>query len=591
MLVVCLGEDAIRGSQEIAAHLFRLWPQYKQELQFLGVRRTAEELAYFRLGNADDSSFPLSPEQVNGLLTGIFSEKSHFSDKNRFCIYYILDTTGFASDQDFETWANAVLQIKRDLGVDALDTLDMLVLQLNEDFARRSAARRIRNRVAAFYTAPHGQFCRSIFLLSNKRNDNTLLEEWGVCCRIIADVIALSNNTYSNIPSPFFAQRVFTVSYAYKEKPSQDIGQVIVEDLIDKLSELIEELRHNGAAVKNLLNDKALPSRLGLTEEKTLTFLDEYVDSILAPHLPGPEQLEHFPRRDNSDYGPMCDLSAAMFNEVTMNAWNCYLSQLASQMCAEEWEETYAALLAKNFFVDELLFLGMHLDAVRDILSQANPPYQEERVLDAAPAKLKAILSSAPAIIDTLLETIQEQSDQARAFVEARTQLFRSRDNLFPVTDDTIRRFYTRRTRDYFDQNKDQLEMDLRRIREIGELVRFLKVTINRIIDSTPVFHAPFEEEFEARLRETNQPYDAKQYIRQQLTADDVYTYLQMNFGLGEQLLSAILLKVGTPLYENLRDNLEQSVYYYNTGDGNMAEAVVVYEVNIENLISNEGES
>ncbi len=590
MLVVCLGEDAMDGSREIAANLLRLWPQYRSELLFLGVRWTEDGLAYFRLESTDISPLPLAPDQVSNLLTGIFSTKSHFRDKNRFCMYYILNTTGFASDEEFDTWTKAICQVKHDLGVDTLDTLDMLILQLNEDFSRRRSARRIRNRVAAFYTSPEKSFCRSIFLLSNKRNDNTLLEEWGICYRIIANVIALSNNTDGSVSSQLFERRVFTASYAYKGKPSQDIGQVIVEDLFDRMSNMIEFLRHSDAAATNLLSDKMLPSRLGLTKEETLTFLDEYVDNILVPRMPKPEQLEYFPRRDNRDHGLMCELSANEFNEITMNAWDCYLSQLASKASGGGWRETYAALLSKNFFVDELIFLGTHLDAVRAILSKAGSLYQKMKVLDAASAKLKAVLSSDPTVIDILVETVRSQSEQARAFVEARTQLFRSRENLFPVTDDTIRPFYTAQTRDYFDHNQEQLEAELRRIREIRELIRFLEGIIDKIIDSNSIFNAPFEQEFEARLCASDQPYDAKQYIRQQLTVDDVYTYLPMNFGLGEQLISAILLKTGTPLYENLRSNLDSTVYYYNTGYGNMAESIVIYKVNMENLVSNEGE-
>ena len=34
----------------------------------------------------------------------------------------------------------------------------------------------------------------SVFLLSNRRDDNTILEEWGICYRIIAVIMALSNN-------------------------------------------------------------------------------------------------------------------------------------------------------------------------------------------------------------------------------------------------------------------------------------------------------------------------------------------------------------------------------------------------------------
>lgn len=590
MLVLCLGEDAIDGSRELVANLFRLWPQYKQELLFLGVQRAEDGLAYSRLENADTPPARLSPGQVRGLLTGIFSTRSHFRDKNKFCIYYVLNTTSFADGREFAAWADAIRQVKADFGVDELEILDMLILQLNEDFTRRRIARRVRNHVAAFYTAPEKRFCQSVFLLSNKRNDNTLLEEWGICNRIVANVIALSNNPDSAVSSLFFKHRVFTASYAHKEKPTQDIGQVVVENLIDKMADMIEHLRHSDAAAANLLSDKNLPSRLGRTKEETLAFLDEYVDNTLVPQMPPPDQLEYFPRRDTGDYGPMCELPAAEFNEVTMNAWDCYLSQLASKADTGGLGETYAAILTKNFFVDELIFLGTHLEPVRAILSKTATSYPEMDIRAAAAAKLKTLLSSDPAVIDTLMETVRSQGKQARAFVEARTQLCCSREKLFPVTDDTVRQFYTAQARNYFDQNEEQLETELRRIREISGLVRFLEGIIDGIIDSNSIFSAPFEEEFEMRLCAAGQLCDAKCHIRQQLTINEVYTYLPMNFVLGEQLLSAILLKADTSLYENLTSNLDSRVYYYNTGYGDMAESIVIYEVSVENLVSDEGE-
>ena len=166
--------------------------------------------------------------------------------------------------------------------------------------------------------------------------------------------------------------------------------------------------------------------------------------------------------------------------------------------------------------------------------------------------------------------------------------LFRSA--LFPVDDSTIKSFYRVKMRDYFDLHESELEKELKSISDIEGLQRFLENTIDEIISGDPVFSQPFEDEFESRLRADNRPEDAKQYIQQSLTVNDVYKYLQVNFNLGQPVLSAVLLKEGTPLFENLHANLSPNTYYYNTGYSNMAEAIVIYNIRTDDLINGGGE-
>ena len=61
---------------------------------------------------------------------------------------------------------------------------------------------------------------------------------------------------------------------------------------------------------------------------------------------------------------------------------------------------------------------------------------------------------------------------------------------------------------------------------------------------------------------------------------------MQTNFALGEPLVSSILLKAGTPLHNNLYNNLPPTTYYYDTGSSTTAEALVIYEVTAENLVN-----
>lgn len=589
MLVVCLGEDAIRGCGDIASNLFQIWPQYQPELQFLGVKVDEKGTAYYHIEGRDGDfdQTQISLDEAGVILSKIFGARSHFHDKNKLCMYFVLDTTSFTIREEFLAWIKMIQVVKNDLGVNDLDILDMLVLQINENFSRRNIALQLRNELSTSYNRE--KFCQSVFLLSNRRDDNTILEEWGICYRIIAVIMALSNNEDVSISEKLFGRRIFTVSYAHKEKPCWDIGQVIVENLMDKLESLVQKLG-SGGGTAGLMEDSTLPARLGLSQEGTMTILDSYVDRVLLSQLPTREQLEHFPRQDSEDYGLLSELTGEEFNELTMNAWDSFLEQIVKKARSSDWSGDYAKLLAKNFFADELAFLQDHLEAVQSRLLQAKAPPQDQNVMSSAPAKLKYMLSRNPETIQSFVDVIRTQGEKARIYAQERNRLLHSRSALFPVDDSTIKSFYRVKMRDYFDLHESELEKELKSISDIEGLQRFLENTIDEIISGDPVFSQPFEDEFESRLRADNRPEDAKQYIQQSLTVNDVYKYLQVNFNLGQPVLSAVLLKEGTPLFENLHANLSPNTYYYNTGYSNMAEAIVIYNIRTDDLINGGGE-
>jgi len=95
-----------------------------------------------------------------------------------------------------------------------------------------------------------------------------------------------------------------------------------------------------------------------------------------------------------------------------------------------------------------------------------------------------------------------------------------------------------------------------------------------------------FENELNSRINRDGLGEDVGQYIREKLTGNNVDTYLKVNFAFGSPVLFAIMLKFGTSLYNSFRNNLEQEIYYYNTGYGNAAESIEIYEVVKENLIN-----
>ncbi len=594
MLVVFLGDEAIKGFSSIASNLFEIWSKYQRELQFVGVTNKGNSVAYVQLSIEENEAqeSQISSDDISNIVTSLFGLKNHFQDRSKLFVYFILDTTSYKSAEEFSTWMDIMQQTKNAFGIESLDILDMLIVLLNENFSRMSIANQVRNKLCSFYDDPKlFSNCTSIFLLSNKRSDHAILEDWNICYRIATSIMVLSNNSDTNISTSLFSRHVLTASYAREEKPSEKIGQVIVTALIDEMTKAFVQRE------MHLFEDDSISERLGLTRDGTITILDNYAQNVLVPLLPSASQLMLFPRVSMDEYDDVSQLSAREFNSLTMSSWDSYLSQVAHQAqekvnmdskIRQNWRKEYLTYLCTQFSTDELIYLSDHIDDVREFISHKRELSQEMQVLSAAKSRLKYMLSSDPKLIDIFLSAIKEQGESARKFLQAWRELLQSRQNIFAIRDDNITAFYERKVRNYFDHYGHELVEEFKKMQDIESLKLFLENSLDKIVDSNPVFSAPFEEELERRLREEALPTDAKQYIRQKLTGEDVRTYLQVNFNFGQPVLSSILIKVGTPLYDNLCSNLAPTTYYYNTGCGNAVEATVIYEVSKENLINGE---
>lgn len=591
MLVVYLGQEAINSHQTIASNLFQVWPQYQQEIRFLGVKGTGNNQGYLEMifKNGKVSTNNIEDNAVGDTISALFGTKTHFSDRSKLFVYFILDTTSFTDPSEFEEWVKKISDVKTSLGINMLDVLDMLIVLLNENFSRQETSNQIRNMLSSYYDKRSLYSNSSILVLSNRRSDNAILEDWNICYGIISAIIEISNNKDARITGNLFNYTIITASYAREEKPSSKIGQIMVKELIDILA---EEGTHKNI---NSFDDESLRSKLGLTKDGTLVVLDQYAEKNLLPLLPDEKQLELFPRRDYKDHGWMVDLSERDFNELTLNAWECYLNQTVKHArdkvnmdssTRNRWIEEYSGILLAGFSTEELVYLSNHISEVKKMLETTRKPSSEVKVLRSAIARLKYMLSSDSELIEIFTKIIVDRGEQARIFREAWAKLIQSRLSVFAIRDKNITMFYEKKARNYFDFHENELRDSFKHIADMDGLRIFLEEALNKIIDSDPVYSAPFEEELESRLSEDALVTDAKQYIRKKLTGEDVYTYFQSNFNFGQPLLSAILLKTGTPLYNNLYTNLPPTTYYYDTGQGNAAESLVVYEVTKQNLIN-----
>lgn len=590
-LIIYLGADAASAHRAISSSLLQTWPQYQQELKFLSVQNNSG-LSFSELSCDNDQGRSISEDGVRELTSSLFGTKMHFRDRSKLLVYYVLDTTSFHDKNAFLAWMPVITAVKQMLCSDLTDLLDMLIVLLNENLVRQKVAAQIRNCLSTFYNGNEiRNTVNNVMLLSNRRSDNAILEDWDVCYKIISATIALSNNSDANIPSSIFCNSVLTASYAREEKPISQIGQVVVRNLLGELADNISQ------SAPKLMDDPLLPGKLGLTNNGTFTMLDQYAESNLYALLPSEDQLELFPRRDDITQSSMSMMSAKSFDDYTMGAWGQYLAGIARDArekvamnsgVRQSWSEEYRKLLIGSFNKEEILFLADHIDDVVNVMSKTRLPSQESKVLSAAKDQLKYMLSCDERLIQLFVDALQLQGQIAMDFTHAWSDLLKSRRKIFDVRDANMVTFYERKVRNYYDRHGAEIRAEFEKLHDTEELIKFLNGILEDIIDSDEVFSAAFEDELECRLSEDALPTDAKQYIRKKLTGNEVYTYLQTNFALGEPLVSSILLKIGTPLYKNLYNNLAPTTYYYNTGSSNAAEALVIYEVSTENLVNGE---
>lgn len=168
MLVVFLGDEAIKGFPSVASNLFEIWPQYQRELQFVGVDNKGNSVGYVQLTIEDNEAqeSQIASDEVSNIVTSLFGIKNHFQDRSKLFVYFILDTTSCRSAEEFSAWIDIMQQTKNTFGIESLDMLDMLMVLLNENFSRKSIANQIKNKICAYYDDPKLlSNCKSILMM------------------------------------------------------------------------------------------------------------------------------------------------------------------------------------------------------------------------------------------------------------------------------------------------------------------------------------------------------------------------------------------------------------------------------------------
>lgn len=588
MVVILLGEEAMKGYLDIAFRLFQLWPSYQNSICFIGITGTAESTEFYNLsqnnGNMERSN--LQEYEAQKLVDSLTDKKNNFYNRTKKLAYFVLNTAELTEDSDYDTWMRLYLKVKDVL--DLSSEPELFVLMLDEkNRIQKETAKRVRNSIA-----DENSVASQTLLLSNRDSGNGTTDDWTSCYEIIANVIALTNNSETRIANVLFQKGIYTVSYVSEKKPTKEIGWVVATKMIEHLTQL-----QSTAAENNPFHDNSINNRLGLSRNQTLKILDSYVEQNLFRQLPDEEQLHLFPRVDDTFYEDIVPCSAKKFNEITMNAWQCYLDRIMKEAkekvesdlsLTEKWTREYEEYLKDTFSVNELIVLGDNPEKVSLILKSHNPITVDEDIVESARQEIKDRLSSDPMILNVFINVVKKCGAEAKKSFDIWGQLIESMRWIPPVNDQTITNFYGRRIKNYFDRKEKEISDELKEITDIEKLDRFLKKTMDGIIDSdSAMFLATFDQERAERLKMEENFGDANSDIQKNLTdSEKMQKYLYIMCAYNAPIVSAIMLKFGTSLEKYLKRNLPGLHYYYNTGNSSSAEVIEIYQVERYNLIS-----
>ena len=324
-MIVFLGSSAKESADVIAERLSILWPQYIDELLFLSITDPDGVGGYQKLEYIENTvqASNLSGEDLSTEIGKLFSSENHFQKHNKLLIYFVLDTADMDSVDDFKDWSNAAKTFLSDLEFETEDLADMLLIYLDEGFGKK---RRIADALKNSLAENIPEFCDSVFLLSNRRSDNAIMQNRTDCSRAVSCIIAVSNSSETVLTNALFTSKLFTVGYSCEEKPSETVARIVVKKLIDHLS---KEKLGDYTAVS--IDDKFI-KRLGLTDKHVNAVVDKYVDDNANALIPSTEQLLLFPRRYCQFIGDPLSYSEGEFNELTMSGWKCYLDTLVKRI-------------------------------------------------------------------------------------------------------------------------------------------------------------------------------------------------------------------------------------------------------------------
>ncbi len=568
MLMYYLGAGADKDAGWANENLLLVWPQYEKELHSFYVPDFECGDIYHLSTDGERKRVDLG--EIQDITSTMFDEKSHFKDLTGIQIYFLIDTSEVETEDEINKWIGFINEmlsrIKRRKKV-------YLTLLLNEDF--RHEDRGTANRILNSFESYDLSSINNTYILSNRLGDGVILRDMSNCCRLYSDIIMLTNDSGEGLSLP---SGIYTAGYSYLGKPLEEIAKVVVETVIDRCT----EYKKSGSAGR-LFND-ALPARLGIMENGVPKLLNDYITNSVT--LPTETELMLFPRSNDSDE-ISSEMTAEALDHVTMGAWSCYLKMIEKKVEKDlstdsqfkrVWYDKYKKLITENFSTDEILELVENKDKLHDLYSGLSRPSKSLKAFVYAKAQIGYSMCSNPTIISLFMDVISDMAEDANKMNLLWDQLLNSRRVVFEVDDRNLYEFYRKKTLQYFDDQSGEKRHAFEVIHSEKSLSDYLQATLDGIISFDSIFTKPFYQELEERLEKSENPVDNRIYIRNKLL--NTVPYLRTTGGLNDPLASTILLKTSTAIHSSLKMNLPE-YYYYDTGDDDKAESVLLYQLDI----------
>lgn len=584
MIVFMLGSEAIKGYEQLSQNLFQIWPQYQDGILFLGLEKEGDDFIYIRRDNTSVVRETLPEENVSRLVEGLFSGETPFASTERLLVYYLIDTAAFFEEQEYDEICSLRYKAETAIGVVKTRILDMQIILLKENQGGNLIGNYVRNKLSEYDFSDREHSVKGILVLSNISEDNKMLPSWNVAYRIASSVIVLSNNSDSRVTADLFSGMIFTAGYARVEKPTADIANVIVKNFVERFTN-----KSTGQKADYVLQDKSFNEKIGLDENGMLRILSDYIAEISGNMIPTPDQFNYFPRRSD-DHIDLSVLTVKEFNEETMGAWGCYFGNLLGKMAPsketiESWKEEYKRLLRSGFTLEERIALAEQISEVEKRIKNVKEVSEQTGITKAAEDSMRYSIVNNDRFMAVFLESIREEGESATQFIASWKQFLQSRLQIFSVRDENLEIFYKKILQNYLDSHEEKVFEDFEEVQNLSQLKEFFEDKLKEIYLGNEVLSDSFEVELGERLKDQDEEIDVQHYISDKLTGDDFHRYLSVQFSLGEPVLSAILLKQeGSALYASLKE-ANENTYFYDTGDGNLAESTVIYRVTSDNLI------
>ena len=569
MVMFYFGQDAEQVAKWVFENLLIVWPQYERDLLSFCIPEKSDDKYHCVSPTGETNTVDFKTIQT--MVSKLFGERSHFHELYGLQVYFCLDTSSVKSANEIYQW----LTLSKDiLAKFTLQKMAYFTLFLNEDLSHKEHG--ITNQILNGFEEYPIEDINNLFILSNQLDNGVIQDNMSNCCRLYSNLIMLTNDSNAGIS---LKKGIYTVGYSNLAKPLEDIAKVVVDMVVDKCKDLKKE-----KTPSNIFNDE-LPERLGILKNGIPQLLDSYIRSSVV--FPTEEQLSLFPRKNDTDI-ISANITAEQLDNVTMGAWSGYLSLIEKKVendlkvdsqFKRVWYNEYKNVIISHFSSDEILILASNTDQLEQLFSRMQKPSKNQSALSYARVQIGYAMCSNPIIIKLFIDVIKDLGKEAENMGILWNNLLNSRRVVFDVNDNNIREFYQRKVTNYFDHHSEEKKQLFEGIHSEQDLANYFRAILDDIISSDSIYTMPFYQELEARLKHSDNPIEAKIYIRNKLI-QNIAAYLNTTGSLDDPVASTILLKTQTTLHESLKADFPD-YYFYNTGDDDKAESMLIYRLDI----------